>query len=89
MSPDRINASLEYLGVLFALYNSLILVQDGGAVQGVSVLSTGFFTLWGLWNLYYYRWLGQSASSVAAFGLVLANGAWLALYAVYTMAGSA
>jgi hypothetical protein len=83
MTPDRINASLEYLGVLFALYNCVILVQDAGQVQGVSVASTGFFTAWGLWNLFYYPYLGQKASGIAAGGLVLANGAWLVLFALY------
>lgn len=83
MTPDRINASLEYLGVLFALYNCVILVQDAGQVQGVSVASTGFFTAWGIWNLYYYPHLGQKASGIAAGGLVLANGGWLLLFALY------
>lgn len=83
MSPDRINALLEYLGVVFALYNCLILIQDGGMVRGVSILSTAFFTAWGTWNLYYYHHLGQPSSQRAAGGLVIANGAWLALYAFY------
>lgn len=84
MRQDKINASLEYLGVLFALYNCVILIQDGGSVQGVSILSTAFFTFWGVWNLYYYRHLSQHASAAAAGGLVIANGAWLLLFATHT-----
>lgn len=83
MSPDRINAALEYLGVIFTLYNSIILVQDDGQVQGISIASTVFFTLWGCWNLYYYPYLNQKASAIAAAGLVVANSTWLILYALY------
>lgn len=83
MSPDRINALLEYMGVLFALYNCHILIQDNGQVSGVSIASIAFFTVWGVWNLFYYPHLGQKASAIAAGGLVAANGAWLVLYAVY------
>lgn len=84
MRQDKINATLEYLGVFFALYNCVILIQDGGQVQGVSIASTGFFTAWGVWNLYYYRHLNQPASAVAAGGLVIANGCWLLLFATHT-----
>lgn len=83
MIQDRINALFEAVGVLAALYNCLILVQDDGLVRGVSILSTLFFTVWGGWNLYYYRYLGQTESQLAAGGLVVANGVWLALYAYY------
>lgn len=81
MSIDRVNATLEMFGVLFAAWNCVVLVSDGGQVQGVSIASTAFFTAWGCWNLYYYPRLGQRESALAAAGLVLANGAWLALYA--------
>lgn len=84
MKPDQINAALEFLGVLFALYNCVILIADGGQVQGVSIASTAFFTAWGIWNLYYYPHLGQRASAIAAGGLVIGNGLWLALYAAYS-----
>jgi len=84
MNQDRINATLEVLGVFFALYNCVILMQDGGTVQGVSIASTAFFTSWGVWNLYYYRHLNQSASALASGGLVIANGTWLLLFATHT-----
>ncbi len=85
MIQDRINAFFETAGVLAALYNCLILIQDDGTVRGVSIASTAFFTLWGAWNLYYYRHLGQTASQLAAGGLVAANAAWMALYAYYQL----
>lgn len=87
MIQDRINALFEAVGVLAALYNCYILINDGGIVRGVSIVSTLFFTAWGAWNLYYYRHLGQSESQLAAGGLVAANGAWMALYTYYRLAG--
>ena len=86
MIQDRINALFEAIGVIAAIYNCLILVEDAGTVRGVSILSTAFFTAWGGWNLYYYRHLGQTESQFAAGGLVAANGAWLALYFYYQVA---
>ena len=83
MIQDRINATMEVLGIIFALYNCHILIGDGGKVMGISIASTAFFTLWGAWNLYYYRFLDQGASSIAAGGLVVANGAWIVLYIIY------
>jgi len=82
---DRINATLEYFGVLFAAWNCFILVRDSGQVMGVSIASTVFFTVWGVWNLWYYPHLGQTASGIAAIGLVIANGVWLSLYVLYGM----
>lgn len=83
MSPDRINAALEHAGVLFALLNLKILVEDLGVVRGVSIIAIVFFTLWGFWNLYYYRHLNQKESAFAAFGLVIANCAWLITFTLF------
>ena len=86
MKQDRINALFECVGVIAALYNCYILIDDGGEVRGVSVISTVFFTAWGAWNLYYYHHLAQRDSQLAAGGLVIANGAWMAIYTYYRLA---
>lgn len=83
MIQDRINALFETAGIFAALYNCLVLIQDAGTVRGVSVISTLFFTLWGAWNLYYYRHLGQTESQLAAGGLVAANSLWMGLFFYY------
>ena len=83
MNADRINAVLEHSGVLFALLNLKILVDDLGVVRGVSIIAIVFFTLWGFWNLYYYRHLNQLESAFAAFGLVIANCAWLIAFLLF------
>lgn len=83
MTPDRINAVFEYVGVAAALFNSFALIWDNGNIAGVSITSQVFFTLWGFWNLYYYPHLGQRASAIAAFALVLANCTWLMLVLAY------
>jgi hypothetical protein len=80
---DRVNALFEAVGVIAALINCYALINDGGIVRGVSLLSILFFTAWGAWNLYYYRHLNQPASQFAAGGLLIANALWLALYIYY------
>ncbi|MBI5918668.1 MAG: hypothetical protein HY849_04770 [Nitrosomonadales bacterium] len=47
------------------------------AARGVSLASVLFFTLWGLWNLYYYPSLHQPLSFYGGLFVVAAN----ALYA--------
>ena len=83
MTLDYINAIFEAAGVIFALYNCHVLTKHK-AVQGVSILTTVFFTVWGGWNIHYYGSLEQPASMVAAAGLLMANSLWLSLWAYYT-----
>jgi hypothetical protein len=76
---DLINGSLEMAGALLLLRNCHLLYQHK-RVQGVSVTTTGFFSLWGLWNLYFYPanhlWLsfagGVCLASVNIMWVVLA-----------------
>lgn len=82
-NADRINASFEWLGIWVAIYNCYVLIQDAGKVSGVAIESIVFFTLWGIWNLFYYPHLEQRASFYAALGLVLSNGTWLILLVLY------
>lgn len=82
MTPDVINASFEALGGLLILNNCRLVLRDK-AVPGVSVVSTAFFSLWGLWNLFYYPQLGQWWSLVGGIILVCANVFWVALLVVY------
>lgn len=56
---------------------------EGQAGEGVSLLSTSFFTGWGLWNLYYYPSLGQMLSFEGGVAIVLTNIIWLSLMFKY------
>lgn len=54
------------------------------SVSGLSILASSYFTLWGLWNLYYYPHLGQSLSYYGALSLVIANTVYIALLLYYS-----
>lgn len=76
--PDIINGTFEGLAGLMVLNHCRVLVNDR-RVAGVSIASTIFFTLWGVWNLYYYPQLGQFWSLVGGVFVVLANVFYVAL----------
>lgn len=78
MLPDLINASFEFLGGFFILNHCRVLWKDK-QVKGISVISTIFFTLWGVWNLYYYPSLGQWWSFAGGLLIVFSNFLWVFL----------
>lgn len=80
--PDLINGLFEALGSIFVALSCIKLYKDK-QVHGVSALTVGFFTSWGLWNLFYYPHLGQFWSSVAAGLVALVNAAWLGMIFYY------
>ena len=82
MLADLINGAFELLGGFFILNHCRVVVKDK-CVAGVSVISTIFFTGWGVWNLYYYPSLGQWASFVGGLFIVAANMVWIGLMLKY------
>lgn len=82
MTNDLINACFEFSGALFVLNNCRTLVKDK-LVRGVSLLTTVYFTAWGIWNVYYYPALGQSWSFDAGMCICTANILWIALMLYY------
>lgn len=78
MAPDLINGCFEALGSLLILNHCRVTLRDRG-VKGVSLLSTGIFNAWGVWNLFYYPALGQWWSFWGGCGLSLANACWVVL----------
>jgi len=82
MIPDIFNGAFETLGGLFILNHCRAVVRDK-AVKGVSILSTAFFSAWGLWNLYYYPHLEQWWSFSGGVVIVAANCLWVALLLRY------
>jgi hypothetical protein len=79
---DFINGVFELLAGLMVLNHCRAVIRDR-AVAGVSILSTVFFSLWGVWNLYYYPSLGQTWSFVGGLLIVAANFLWVALLVKY------
>jgi hypothetical protein len=79
MSPaDATNGFFEAFGALMVLNHVRVILRDRN-VAGVSIVSVGFFTSWGFWNLYYYPSLHQWFSFAGGLVLVSANAAWVAL----------
>ena len=77
------NPKSQIIGGLLCWFNVQKLLKDKSVV-GVYWPIQAFFSLWGLWNLYYYPALGQWASFVGGLFLVLGNTAWVVLAAYYS-----
>jgi len=75
---DALNGSLELLGGLFIAFSIARILRDK-EVRGISWIHVGFFTIWGLWNLFYYPHLGQTWSFIGGIGVFVANSIYLAL----------
>jgi len=80
--PDLINGSFELLAGLFVLNHCRAVIRDK-AVKGVSIISVGFFTSWGFWNLFYYPHLDQWLSFFGGLFIVAANSIWVLLLLKY------
>jgi hypothetical protein len=82
VNPDLVNGIYEAAGAAFILRNCLLTFR-AKTVEGVSILTTAFFTSWGLWNLYYYPALHQWLSFVGGACIALANLLWIGLMVHY------
>lgn len=82
LTPDFINSIFEGLAAIFIL-NHCRALYKAKASEGVSILSTGFFFIWGLWNIRYYPSLGQNYSFVAGIFVAIANAIWIGLMIYY------
>jgi hypothetical protein len=79
--PDLINGGFESLGGVFITNHTITVFKDKG-YAGLSLISTSFFTLWGIWNLFYYPHLQQYISFYGGVFIVIANLIWI-LVCVY------
>lgn len=80
--PDFINGCFELFAGVFVLNHCRVLYQDK-MVRGASVVSTVFFFVWGLWNLYYYPHLEQWWSFAGGILIVSANFLWVGMMFYY------
>ena len=83
MSPDIINALFEIVGA-FAILISAHKCYKHKSAEGVSFVMTGFFFLWGLWNIYFYPSLDQVFSFYAGVVMVVCNLFYTALIIKYS-----
>ena len=79
---DIINGGFEVAAAFFILNHCKILYRDK-IVRGVSLLSTVFFFIWGVWNVYYYPSLGQTVSFYGGIAVCMANSVWVGLMVYY------
>ena len=78
MNIDIINGGFELCSGLFQIMNIHSLYKDK-KVRGVSLYPFILFTLWGVWNLYYYPSLNQTFSFIGGIVIVISNIIWLSL----------
>jgi hypothetical protein len=78
MIQDAVNGGFETLGAVAVWVNVRRLWKDR-MVRGIDPLVTVFFTVWGVWNLYYYPSLNQWYSFAGGALLASGNLAWVLL----------
>ena len=78
MTPDMINGLFETFGALLVFNHCRVTLRDR-EVKGVSITSSALFTLWGMWNLFFYSHLDQWFSLCGTCLLVSANTLWVML----------
>ncbi len=74
--PDVVNGLFE-IGMGVFGFLSVLAIRKHKTIKGVHWGPTAIAGLWGLWNLYYYPYLGQWFSLIASLGIVLINSTWL------------
>jgi hypothetical protein len=79
---DFINGMFELTSGLFCTINIVRLVRDK-TIKGISWIPTAFFSIWAIWNLYYYSSLNQPISVMGGVGIFIANIVWLFLVFYY------
>ena len=82
MNPDMVNGMFEALGAVLIFNNCIKLLNDKHTA-GVSIISTAFFSGWGVWNLFYYPHLDQYLSFFGGVMIVIANTLWVGLMVYY------
>lgn len=81
-SQDVVNGLFEFIGSFFVWFCVYKLYKDK-ELKGWSIWSTGYFTAWGYWNLFYYPSLNQWWSAAATLAIATANTAWIILAIYY------
>ena len=81
---DLVNGFFEICGGAFVML-SIVKLHGEKKVRGVSLIHATFFFLWGVWNLFYYPYLGQWLSFVGSLAVTGTNLVWATMLLHYTM----
>lgn len=84
LTPDLINGLFEGFGGLMIL-NHCRALYNHKYVRGVSVVSTIFFFLWGIFNVYFYKHLNQPFSWWAGIFMTCCNFLYVYLLVYYVV----
>ena len=84
MNLDYINATFE-LGSACLLFLNVRRLYKDKKLAGVSIIPTAWFSLWGAWNLIYYKGLGQTFSWAAGIAVFLLNTTWVVMAISYKL----
>lgn len=76
MTPDSVNACFEGGSAGLLLLNVVRLYRDK-KLAGVSIIPTAWFSLWGAWNLHYYKAIQQPLSWDAGAAVFVINTVWV------------
>lgn len=87
ITPDMINAGFE-AGAGFAVLHHCWRLRQDKQVRGVSAPAVMFFTLWGLWNIFFYPHLGQYWSFIGGIFVTLTNALYVAMLIHYLKVGA-
>jgi len=79
---DFINGGFELVSGLLSTINIFKLYKDK-TVKGVSWIPLTFFTIWGMWNLFYYPSLNQWFSFIGGIVIFIVNIIWISMYFYY------
>jgi len=85
INMDFVNGLFELSAGFFVLNHCRVL-RLHKETRGVSLASVCFFTLWGLWNLYYYPALNQPLSFYGGLFVVAANALYVGMMVSYRRA---
>jgi hypothetical protein len=83
--PDLINGLFELVGSI-SLWANVYKLKKDRRISGMYWPTTLFFAGWGLWNCFYYPWLGQWASFTGGCFITTANLVWAGMAFYYTRA---
>jgi len=74
--PDLVNGLLEIGGATLLIAN-LRAIRADKQLMGIRWYPTAFFTVWSMWNLFYYPSLNQWISFVGGALMAVVNALWL------------
>lgn len=76
ITPDHVNGIFE-LGGAMVLWSNVRQIRIHKVVTGFDPKTTMFFSVWGLWNLFYYSNLDQWMSFYGGVAITMVNLIWL------------